>query len=156
MCWLNWFEHSQSKKFNQSHSNYKLWLGITRWWCAFPNNLQKKTCPSATLFLHLFVTTLVNYFWSTVSFQMSPQIEWFITCIVAMVTCIWFHSRVGCQMSSQTTCIERCIVTLVALVQFFSRVCLQMCFQTPFPERCKATDIAFVRFFTWVDFQMCL
>ena len=70
--------------------------------------------------------------------------------------CIYLaFSSVRFQMSPQITCPWGCKVTLVAFVRLFSTVHFQMNPQITCPWRCKVTLVAFVWLFPAVRFQMC-
>ena len=75
--------------------------------------------------------TLVSFvrLWSTVCFQMGPQITCLRGCIFTLVAFVLLFSSVRFQMGPQTVCPRGCIVTVVAFVWFFSTVCFQMCSQ---------------------------
>ena len=64
---------------------------------------------------------------STVHFQMSPQMGCPRGCIITLVAFVWLFSTVHFQMCPQIVCPRRGIVTLVTLVWLFSTVCFQMC-----------------------------
>ena len=65
---------------------------------------------------------------STMCFQMLPQIAYLRGCGVTLVAFVLF-STVRFQMSLQVACIRGRIVTLVAFVCVFFTVVSQMCFQ---------------------------
>ena len=102
------------------------------------------------------IFTLVAYVWlfSTVSFQMAPQMACLRGCIVTLVTFVQFFSTVCFQMSPQMACLKGCIFTLVTLVWLVSTVCFQMCPQMACMRGCIITLVAFVRLFSTVNFQM--
>ena len=81
---------------------------------------------------------------STVCFQMTPQMACIRRCKITLVAFIWFFSSVCFQMSPQIICPKGCIVALVAFVWLFSGVCFQMCPQIACPRRGKVTLVAFV------------
>ena len=56
---------------------------------------------------------------STVRFQVSPQIAYLWRCIVALIAVVWFFSAVRLQMSPQIACFRRGIVALIAFVCLF-------------------------------------
>ena len=64
------------------------------------------------------IVTLLAFVWlfSTVRFQMSPQIACLWGCKVTLVAFVWLFSTVRFQMCSQMACTRRGIVTLVAFV----------------------------------------
>ena len=64
--------------------------------------------------------------------------------IVALVAFVWPFSTVRFQMSPQMACPRRSIVTLVAFVWLFSTVRFQMCPQITYPRRGIVTLVAFV------------
>ena len=64
---------------------------------------------------------------STVCFQMSPQIACLRGCIITLVALVWLFSSVHFQMSPQNVCPRACIITLVALFfTFLSCLCLSL------------------------------
>ena len=71
------------------------------------------------------IDTLVAFVWffSTVRFQMCPQIAYLRVALVALV---WLFSAVRFKMILQSACIRRCKVTLAAFVWLFSTVYFQM------------------------------
>ena len=69
----------------------------------------------------LIPMTLVSLF-STVCFQMCPQIAFQNCCKIALVAFVCFFSTVRLQMSPQTKNTIKFIATLVAFVWFFSTV----------------------------------
>ena len=105
---------------------------------------------------------LVQFHWlhfllfSTVCFQMSPQIICLRRGKGTLVAFVWLFSTVGFQMFPQMACLRRGIVTLVAFVWLFSTVRFQMCPQIACLRGCIITQVAFVWFFATVYFQMCL
>ena len=72
------------------------------------------------------------------------QTEGMNGCIVTLVAFVWFFSTVHFQMFPQITCMRRCIVTLVAFVWIFSNVRFQMCPQIVCMRGCITTQAAFV------------
>ena len=97
-----------------------------------------------------YLITLVAFVWlfSTVCFQMCPQMACLRRGIVALVTFVCFFSTVCFHMSHQSACLNGCKVALVTFVFLFSTVCFQMYPQTAFPIGCKVTLAAFVWFFS--------
>ena len=98
----------------------------------------------------------IFFTFSTVSFQMCPQMACLRRCIVTLVAFIWLFSTVCFQMSPQNVCPRRGIVTLVAFVWLFPTVHFQMCLQTSCPRRGKVTLVAFVWLFSTVRLKMFL
>ena len=68
-----------------------------------------------------------GWLFSTVYFQMLPQIAWMRRCRVTLAAFVWLFSTVSFQMLPQMACLRRCIVALVAFVWLFSTVYFQMC-----------------------------
>ena len=68
--------------------------------------------------------------WSTVTFQMCPQIACRGGCEITLVAFVWLFSTVCLQMSPQLACLRGCIITLVAFVWLFSTVHFQMRLQS--------------------------
>ena len=99
------------------------------------------------------IVALVAFVWlfSTVCFQMWPQWTWIRACIVTLVAFVWFFSTVRFYMSPQMACLRGCIVALVAFIRLFSTVCFQMFPQIPFLVRGKIALVAFV----WLFSTMC-
>ena len=75
-------------------------------------------------------------------------------CIVTLVAFVWFFSSMCFQMSPQVACISICKFTLVAFVWLFTTVCSQMSFQITCVRRCKATLAAYGNFFLAVWFHI--
>ena len=94
------------------------------------------------------------WFFSTVRFQMCPQMACPRGCIVTLVAFVWLFSTVRFQMCPQIPCLKGCIVTLAAFVWFLSTVGFQMCPQIACIRRCKFTLVAFVWLFSSMHFQM--
>ena len=94
------------------------------------------------------IVTLVAFVWlfTTVRFQMCPQIACPKGCIVTLVAFVWFVSIVRFQMCPQMACLRRGKVTLVAFVWLFSTVYFQMCPQMARIRRCIVTLVTFVWF----------
>ena len=92
------------------------------------------------------IVTLAAFVWlfSTVCFQMCPQIACLKGCKATLVAFVWLFSTVCLQMCPQMACLRGCIITLVAFVWLFSTVCFQMCPQMASIKGCIATLIAFV------------
>ena len=101
------------------------------------------TCPISLVWL-----------FSSVCFQMFPQIACPQECIVTLVAFVWFFSTVRFQMCPQSVCSGACIATLIALVWPCSTMCVQMSSQTVCPRGCIVTPVAFVWLFSCVHFQM--
>ena len=102
------------------------------------------------------IVALVAFVWlfSTVYFQMVPQMACLRRCILALIAFIWFFSSVRFQMCPQIACLRRSIVALISFVWLFSTVCFQMSPQIACLGRNKVTLVAFlsiVRFqkYTW-------
>ena len=89
---------------------------------------------------------------SSVCFQMFPQIACLNRDKVTLVTFVWLFSTVNFQMSPQITRLNRCKVTLVAFVWLFSTVCFQMFPQITCMRRWIVTLMAFVWFFCIISF----
>ena len=103
--------------------------------------------------------TLVAFVWlfSTVRFQMCPQMAGIGSCIITLVAFVRLFSTVCFQMSPQSACIRGCIVTLVAFVRLFSTVHFQMSPQMACPWGCIVTLVAFVWLFSTVFFKfLCI
>ena len=83
------------------------------------------------------IVALVAFVWlfSTVRFQMCPQIAWIRAGKVTLAAFVWLFSTVRYQMCPQIACQRRGIVTLVAFVWLFSTVRFQMCPQIACPRR---------------------
>ena len=115
---------------------------------------------------------------STVRFQICPQISCPREGKITVAAFVWLSSTVGFQMSPQMACLWECrigcmcmtflhcafsnvspncftLFTFVAFVWFFSTVCCQMCHQNVSKRRGKVTLVAFVGLFSTVRFQMC-
>ena len=92
------------------------------------------------------------WFFSTVCFQMCPQITCLIRGIVALVALVWLFSTVRFQMRPQMACLRRGKVALVASVWLFSSVCFQMCPKIACLSRCKVTQVTFV----WLFLIVCV
>ena len=71
---------------------------------------------------------------------------------VSLVEFVCLFSTVRFQMFPQIACLRRCIVTLVAFVWLFSTVCFQMRPQMAYLGGCIVTLVAFVRLFSTVRF----
>ena len=69
--------------------------------------------------------TLVAPVWlfSSVCFQMRPQMTCLRGCEFTLVAFVWLFSTMCSQMSFQSACIFSSIITLVALVILFSLIC---------------------------------
>ena len=126
-----------------------------------------------------YILTLIAFVgsFSTVRFQMCPQISCPREGKITVAAFVWLFSTVGFQMSPQMACLSRmqscigcmCITflhcafsnvspncfTFVAFVWFFSTVRCQMCPQNVSTRRGKVTLVAFVGLFSTVRFQMC-
>ena len=96
-----------------------------------------------TLYTHAFLLCGVWLF-STVRFQMSPQIYCLRGGIVTLVAFVWPFSTVRFQMTPQSACLRRGIVTLVAFVWLFPTVRFQMCPQMNCLRRGKVALVALV------------
>ena len=79
----------------------------------------------------------------------------FRICIIALVAFVGLFSTVHFQMSPQMACLRGCIITLVAFVWLFSTVHFQMFPQTARVSGCIITQVAMIRLFSAVDFHMC-
>ena len=128
------------------------------------------------------ILTLIAFVgsFSTVRFQICPQISCPREGKITVAAFVWLFSTVGFQMSPQMACLSRmqscigcmCITflhcafsnvspncftlfTFVAFVWFFSTVRCQMCPQNVSTRRGKVTLVAFVGLFSTVRFQMC-
>ena len=91
-------------------------------------------------------SALVTFVWlfSTVRFQMCPQIACPRKCIIALAAFVCLFSIVYFQMSPQITCWRGCKVTLVAFFWLFSTLGFQMCPQIACPRECIVALAAFV------------
>ena len=116
--------------------------------CAFlnvsSNGLPEKRHSLMVAFAWLF---------STVCFQMCPQ----ITCLrrgkVTLVAFAWLFSTVHIQMSPEIAFLRRGIVTLVAFAWLFSTVYFQMFHQMAWQIRWKVTLVAFAWLFSTVHYD---
>ena len=92
--------------------------------------------------------TLVAFFglFSTVRFQMFPQIACLRGGKVTLVAFVLLFLTVYFHMIPQSACIIQSKVTLVAFVWLFSTVRFQMCLQIACPKRGIVALIAFVWF----------
>ena len=91
-----------------------------------------------------FLTVSFVRLFSTMHFQMSPQIACLGGFIFTLVTFVWLVSTMGFQMCPQIVCPGRSKVTLVTFVWFFSTVWFQMSLQSVCMRGCKATLFALV------------
>ena len=91
----------------------------------------------------LIKSSLISIF-STVHFQMCPQIACLRRRKVTLVAFVRLFSTVCFQMSSQIKCLGTCKVTLAAFVRLFSTVHFQMCFQMTCLRRGIVTLVAFI------------
>ena len=118
--------------------------------------------PESTWIWACIVTLVASvWFFSTVRFQMFPQIACLKTGIVTLIAFVWFFSTVRFQMSHQNVCSRRSKVTLIAFVWFFSTVRFQMFPQIAFLKRGIVTLVAFVWFYSTVscfvqEFYICI
>ena len=98
------------------------------------------------------IVTLVTFMWlfSTVFFQMCPQIACLRGCIVTLVAFVWLFSTVFFQMSPQIAFLNGCIVTLVTFVRLVSIVHLHMSFQMACIRWRIVTLVAFLQMGLWV------
>ena len=91
-----------------------------------------------------------------VYFQMHHKLVYPRGCIVSHTGCICsVFSTVHFEMSPQIACIRRGIITLAAFVWLFSTVRFQMCPQIAWIRAGKVTLAAFVWLFSTVRYQMC-
>ena len=90
-----------------------------------------------------------------VLFYMSSQRTWARACKITLTAFVIFFSSVRFQMCPQIGCPRKGKVTLVAFVRFFSAVYFQMSPQRASFRGCKVTLVAFVWLFPSVHFQMC-
>ena len=95
---------------------------------------------------------MVTFVWlfSTVYFQMCPQIACPRRGIVTLVAFVWLFSTVHFQMCPKIAWIRAGKVTLVVFVQLFSTVCFQMSPQIAGLRGCIITLVAFVWLFSTV------
>ena len=100
--------------------------------------------------------TLVAFVWlfSTMHFQMSPQVACTRRGIITLVAFVWLFSTVHFQMSPQIACLRGWKLTLVAFVWLFSTVQFQMSPQIACLKGWKLTLVAFLWLFSTVHFQM--
>ena len=142
-----------------------------------PNALWCKHCVLSNVSSN-YLIAFVRYF-STVCFQMGPQVAFSSGCIITLVAFVRFFSTVYFQMSLQSSwlrsrivtlvaifcsslrtfqipCPRGYILTLVAFVWLFPTVCFQMFLQIACLGGCIVTLLAFVRLFSNVYFQMSL
>ena len=98
------------------------------------------------------MVALVAFVWpfSTMRFQMSPQIACMRGCKITLVALVWHFSSVRLQMSPQIAFLRGCKVTLVAFVWPFSTVYFQMSLQIACLRGCKVTLLAFAEIFSTV------
>ena len=97
--------------------------------------------------------TFNHLHWS-VSLHMSHQRTRSRACKITLGAFVWLFSTVRFQMCPQIACMGGCILTLVALVWLFSTVCFQMLSQIACPRRCIVALGAFLWLFSIVHFQM--
>ena len=102
--------------------------------CVFSN------ASSICLHWQMYLVALVALvcFFSTVGFQMVPQITCLRGCIITLVAFVWLFSTVGFQMSPQITCIRCSKVTSVVSNRSHGRmqnrigcICLAWCHSLP-------------------------
>ena len=91
--------------------------------------------------------TLVAFVWlfSTMHFQMSPQVACTRRGIITLVAFVWLFSTVHFQMSPQIACLRGWKLTLVAFVWLFSTVHFQMSPQIACLRGWKLTLVAWLR-----------
>ena len=101
-----------------------------------------------------YKSTFFAFVWhfSTVCFQMSPQMICLRRCIVTLVAFVWLLSCACFQICLWSARIGAGIFTLGAFVWLFSTVCFLMCSQIDSPRGCKVTLVAlwvFLKLVTW-------
>ena len=91
--------------------------------------------------------TLVAFVWlfSTMHFQMSPQVACTRRGIITLVAFVWLFSTVHFQMSPQIACLRGWKLTLVAFLWLFSTVHFQMSPQIACLRGWKLTLVAWLR-----------
>ena len=80
----------------------------------------------------------IKYFSGVPTWEEFPYLPVFCQCVVCFFSSVWF------QMSPQITCLDKCKITLVAFVWLFSAMYFQMCLQIACIRGCIITLVAFV------------
>ena len=93
--------------------------------CAFLNVSSK--CLPEKINIHIDCIWLTFFpIFSSVLFQMCPQITCPKGCIVKLAAFVWLFSTVSFQICPQMACLRRCKFTLLAFVWLFSSACPQI------------------------------
>ena len=145
--WKSTELHSQNLQKRKSESEFS-WLLI----CSDPSCWNWHPSLLFTLFSLKAISGHKPHYWclmkfrlfSTVCFQMYPQMAWLRRGKVALVAFVWLFSTVCFQMSPQIACPRGCILALVAFVWLFSTVCFQMCPQIARLRGCIVALVACV------------
>ena len=124
------FSYVSSKNLGQSMQSHTDCICYIFLQCAFSN--VSSNCLPGRMQSHIGyisvkgkgIVTLVAFVWlfSSVRFQMCPQIACSIGCKVTLGAFVWFFSTVRFQMFPQSACRRECKVTLVAFIRLFSTV----------------------------------
>ena len=130
-------------------------------WCEFCHAITRSSRSNdapvlitESIYIKVTLVTFV-YLFSTVSFQMRPQMTCPTRGKVTLVAFVLLFSSLGFHLCLQIACMRRSMVKLVAFVWFFSGVHFHMSPQTECMRRGIVTLVAFIWLFSTVRFQMC-
>ena len=143
-------------------SHYTVLKNICWWtwiWSLAPASPLKRQYPAG--FIEQFknknntfnlAVVQIGFVWlfSTVCFQMLPQIACIRGCIITLVAFVGLLSTVRFEMSPQIACPRGRKVTLVAFVELFSTMYFQMSPQIACLRGCIVALVAFFYFPQWV------